>query len=61
MRICPCILNLCTGRSWVVSFTLRPLYPGERAPGAYWIGGWVGPITGLDTVTKKKILRCRKS
>jgi hypothetical protein len=22
--------------------------PGERAPGTQWIGGWVGPRTGLD-------------
>jgi len=22
----------------------------ERAPGTHWIGGWVGPRVGLDTV-----------
>jgi len=26
---------------------------GERAPGACWIGGWVGPRAGLDTVVRK--------
>jgi hypothetical protein len=30
--------------------------PGERAPGANWIGDWVGPRTGLDDVEKRKIL-----
>jgi len=29
-------------------FTLR-----DRAPGNPWIGGWVGPKTGLDTVSKR--------
>jgi hypothetical protein len=24
--------------------------PGERALGTHWIGGWVGPRAGLDTV-----------
>jgi hypothetical protein len=24
--------------------------PGESAHGTYWIGGWVGPRTGLDEV-----------
>jgi hypothetical protein len=33
----------------VVSFT-----PRERAPGIYWIGGWVGPRAGLDDVEKRK-------
>jgi hypothetical protein len=30
--------------------------PGETAPGTHWIGGWVGPRAGLDTVVKKKFL-----
>jgi hypothetical protein len=30
--------------------------PGERAPGSHWIGGWVGPRTGLDDVEKRKFL-----
>jgi hypothetical protein len=35
-------------------FMLRPLYPGERASGTPWIGGWVGPRTGLDDVERRK-------
>jgi hypothetical protein len=32
----------------------------ERAPaGIHWIGGWVGPRTGLDTVVKKIPSPCR--
>jgi hypothetical protein len=30
--------------------------PGERAPGTLWIGGWVGPRTGLDDVEKRQFL-----
>jgi hypothetical protein len=26
---------------------------GEKAPSNHWIGGWVGPRTGLDDVEKK--------
>jgi hypothetical protein len=26
--------------------------PGERAAGAHWIGGWVGPRAGLDDMQK---------
>jgi hypothetical protein len=28
----------------------------ERAPGTHWIGGWVGPRTGLGDVERRKIL-----
>jgi hypothetical protein len=33
---------------------LRPgrFTPGERFPGTYWIGGWVGPRKGVDDVEK---------
>jgi hypothetical protein len=48
------VLNL----SRVSKFTL---YPGERAPGTHWIGGWVGPRTGLDAVKKRKISHCLES
>jgi hypothetical protein len=36
----------------------RPGYftPGERAPDAQWIGGWVDPRAGLDGVEKRKFL-----
>jgi hypothetical protein len=30
--------------------------PGERAPSAHWIEGWVGPSTGLADVVRRKIL-----
>jgi hypothetical protein len=30
--------------------------PGERAPVTHWIGGWVGPRTGLDDLEKRKFL-----
>jgi hypothetical protein len=30
--------------------------PGERAPGTHWLGGWVGPRTGLDDVEKIKFM-----
>jgi hypothetical protein len=35
------------GGEWSPS---RPCYftPGERAPGAHWIGGWVASRAGLD-------------
>jgi hypothetical protein len=36
--------------------------PKERAPSTHWIGGWVDPRAGLDTVVKRKILSpCRDS
>jgi hypothetical protein len=36
----------------------RPCHfsPGERAPGTYWIRGWVGPRAGLDEVENRKFL-----
>jgi hypothetical protein len=27
----------------------------EESPGAHWVGGWVGPRTGLDAMEKRKI------
>jgi hypothetical protein len=45
------ILDL--GTKWrlvVCQFT-----PGDRAPGTHWIGGWMGPITGLDALYERKI------
>jgi hypothetical protein len=40
----------------VVSFTFRPLYPQRKSPGTHSIGGWMGPITGMDDVEKRKFL-----
>jgi hypothetical protein len=28
----------------------------ERAPDTHWIGGWVGPRTGLEDADKRKFL-----
>jgi hypothetical protein len=54
-RFSSTILYLNTRMIWVVNFTPRPLYiPEERAPGTHWIGGWVGPKSGLDDVEKRK-------
>jgi hypothetical protein len=36
--------------------TPLPLYPGERAPGTHWIGGWMDPRAGVDDVEKRKFL-----
>jgi len=35
--------------TWSASHPSR-VTPRERAPGTHWIGGWVGPRTGLDAV-----------
>jgi hypothetical protein len=43
------------GGEWSASRPTR-FTPGERAPGAYWIGGWVGPRTGLDDVERQNML-----
>jgi hypothetical protein len=40
----------------VVSFTPRPPYPRERAPGTHCIGGLVDPRAGLDDMEKWKFL-----
>jgi hypothetical protein len=38
----------------VVSFTPLPLYLLGKIPCIHWIGGWVGPIAGLDKIEKRK-------
>jgi hypothetical protein len=40
----------------MANLTIRLLYLGERAFGTNWIGGWVGPRTGLDDVDRRKPL-----
>jgi hypothetical protein len=40
---------------WSASSSCR-FTPGERTSGTFWIGGWVGPRTGLDDVEKRKFL-----
>jgi hypothetical protein len=39
----------------VVSFTSLPLYYLRNSPGTHWVGGWVGPRTGLDDLEKKNL------
>jgi hypothetical protein len=34
----------------------RFLPPEKEPPGTHWIGGWVGPRTGLDFVEKRNVL-----
>jgi hypothetical protein len=36
-------------RGWVVSTTLRPLYP-RRNTRYHCTGGWMGPLVGLDVM-----------
>jgi hypothetical protein len=43
------------GGEWSASRPGR-FNPGETAPGTHWIGGWVGPRTGLDDVERRQIL-----
>jgi hypothetical protein len=43
------------GGEWWVSRSNR-FIPGERALGAHWLGGSVGPRAGLDDVEKRKFL-----
>jgi hypothetical protein len=35
--------------------------PGERAPGTYWIGGWVDLRADLDDLEKRKFLTLSNS
>jgi hypothetical protein len=58
--IVPRILNIDIRWRWVVSFTPRSLYPGERAPGTHRIGGWMNPKANLDAVAKRKIPASRR-
>jgi hypothetical protein len=45
------ILNLGTRWRRVVGFTTRPLYSWRKSlPRTLWVGGWLGPTAGLDTV-----------
>jgi hypothetical protein len=49
------------GGEWLASFPGR-FTPKERAPGAHWIGGWVGSRALLDAVMKRRIRSpCRDS
>jgi hypothetical protein len=50
----PRFLDLGTSWRLVVSCKAGRFTPVEKAPGTYWIGGWVGPRVGLDDVEKRK-------
>lgn len=49
------IVILGTKWRWVVSLTCQLLYPGQTAPNAHWICGWVNRTAGLDALEKRKI------
>jgi hypothetical protein len=53
--VVPRILDPGTRWRWVVNFTSGRFTPRESASGTHWIGGWVGPTAGLDTVVSKKV------
>jgi len=46
------LISTLDGGEWSAS---RRFTPRERAPGTHWIGGWVGPRAGLDTLMRRKI------
>jgi len=49
------------GGEWSVS-RRGQFTPREKARDTHWIGGWVGPRTGLDTVVNRTIPSpCRDS
>jgi hypothetical protein len=43
------------GSEWSASRPGR-FTPGKTTPGTYWISGWVGPRSNLDTLEKRKFL-----
>jgi hypothetical protein len=51
----PFLTSALVGRESLASRTGRYI-PGERAPGTYWKGGWLGPKTGLHNVERRKML-----
>jgi hypothetical protein len=56
MYECHIFLNTAlVGDEWLSSRPGR-FTSGESTPYTHWIGGWVGPRTGLGDVKKRKIL-----
>jgi hypothetical protein len=47
-------IDIGTRWEWSAS-SLGRFSPREKAPGMHFIGGWVGPIAGLDAVERRKI------
>jgi hypothetical protein len=37
-----------------------PSHPGPLTPGSHWIGGWMGPRTGLEDMENRKFLPLRE-
>jgi hypothetical protein len=46
---------------WRYSFTPRPPFSMEKAPGTHWIRTCVGPRAGLAAVKRKTSCSCRES
>jgi hypothetical protein len=49
------------GGEWSASRPGRFTSEERAPPRTYWIGGWVGPIAGLDDVLKRKFLALPES
>jgi hypothetical protein len=48
-----CLTLVLDGGEWSASCPGH-FIPGERGPGIHWIGGWVGPVVGVDTLGQRK-------
>jgi hypothetical protein len=51
----PFLTSALVGGQWSASHP-GSFTPGEINPGTHWIGGWVGPRAGLNTLEKSKTL-----
>jgi hypothetical protein len=49
------LASVLVGGEWSASLLGR-FGAEKRAPGTQWVGGWVSPRTGLDSVEKRKFL-----
>jgi hypothetical protein len=49
-------VSLTSALVWAVSFTSCPLYPRGKNPSYHFVGGAVGPRTGLGDLERRKIL-----
>jgi hypothetical protein len=47
------LISALAGGEWSTSRAGRFIH-GERTTGTHWIGGWVVPRAGMDTVEKRK-------